>query len=382
MKTILVFCPLYAPLIGGLESHADEFNKYLSRFGYKITVFTPLLVVNSLEQEIVYKDIEIIRFPAFELIPNWPLPKFWQKHFWDLYFSLYKRNYDVIISRTRFFITSLMALFFAKSKRVRWIHIEHGSDFVKLHNIFSTFLAWIYDQIFGRLVFKSSDLNISISKAVNQFVYRFDKRKSPVIYRGLEINQIDKIKMNNNIMEKYKNKTIITFTGRLFMWKGVVNTIRAIKVLPKRYQDKLVFLVVGNGEDYNHLKKVIGNKGNIIKMMGSVNRNEAISILKSTDIYIHSAFPGGGLSTSLLEAMYCKCLVIATPNEGADEVIDKTRGILISKPDFKMIRDKIIEVMDNKEKYREFGFKAKKYIEENFRWEVLIKKYLKVLERC
>ena len=52
-------------------------------------------------------------------------------------------------------------------------------------------------------------------------------------------------------------------------------------------------------------------------MLGGIKWEEAIGILKISDIYIHSSFPGGGLSTSLLEAMNCKCAVIATKNEGA-----------------------------------------------------------------
>ena len=72
---ILEFCPYYPPHIGGLENHADEFNKYLSQKGMDITVFTPRLPKDASEFETRYQDVKIICFPAFEIISNYPLPK-------------------------------------------------------------------------------------------------------------------------------------------------------------------------------------------------------------------------------------------------------------------------------------------------------------------
>ena len=81
-------------------------------------------------------------------------------------------------------------------------------------------------------------------------------------------------------------------------------------------------------------------------------RKKAIGILKISNIYIHSSYPGGGLSTSLLEAMLCGCSVIATPNEGADEIIqNEINGILIKdnhKDTIKKAIEKIINFKENK----------------------------------
>jgi len=116
---IFIFCPYYPPHIGGLESHADEFNKYLSQSGIDITVFTPKLPTDAPESEIKYNNVKIIRFPAFEIISNYPLPKFWSLKFWSLFLGLFKQKFNIVISRTRFFNTSFLALFYAKIKNVR-----------------------------------------------------------------------------------------------------------------------------------------------------------------------------------------------------------------------------------------------------------------------
>jgi glycosyltransferase involved in cell wall biosynthesis len=370
---ILIFCPYYPPHIGGLESHADEFNKYLSQKGIGITVFTPRLPENAPEFENRYNDVKIIRFPAFEIISNYPLPRFWAFKFWKLFLGLFRKKFDIVISRTRFFNTSILALIYAKIKKVKWIHIEHGSDFVQLSSLFKTFVAKAYDHIFGRLIFKASDLNISISKAVQIFVTKFDKRESPVIYRGIDFEEIDKINPDLELKEKYKNKIIISFCGRLYKWKGVENSIQAIKLLPREIKEQLVFLIIGGGEDFERLRKI---SDDTTVFTGSLPREKAISILKISDVYIHSSEPGGGLSTSLLEAMHCGCAVITTPHEGAREIIaNNENGLLIENSDSKLIAEKIEDLVKNERLRKNISIEARKNIIEIFSWQKSLEKY-------
>lgn len=375
---LLIFSPYYPPHIGGLESHADEFNKYLSQKGVDITVFTPRLPVNAKEFEILHDNVKVFRFPAFEIIPNYPLPKFWKITFWKLFLGLYKNQVDTTISRTRFFVTAILAFVFSKTKGTKWIHIEHGSDFVQLSSKCKSLIAKIYDLSIGRIIFKSSDINISISQAVQKFVSLFDKRHSPIIYRGLDLKFIDKIEPNLALKEKYRDKIIISFVGRLYKWKGVEKSIQSIIQLPKETKDRIIFLIIGNGEDFCHLKK-ISNKESCIQLLGKMPREEAISILKISDIYIHSAFPGGGLSTSLLEAMYCKNLVIASPNEGANECISNDHnGFLLENNSIDSIKNAVMKYFELTNKHL-LTTNAKRSIDDNFNWHISIEKYLNIL---
>lgn len=374
---ILVFSPYYPPHTGGLETHSDEFNKYLSQKGMDITVFTPRLPASAPEKEITHNNVKIVRFPAFEIISNYPVPKLWLPRFWSLFLSLFKKKYGVIFSRTRFFLTSLMALIVAKISRTRWIHIEHGSDFVKLSSSFKNFLARMYDYTFGCLIFRCSDKNISISHAVQRFVQKFDRRFSPIIYRGMDFEMIDSVLPDTSMRQNYPDKIIISTLARLYKWKGIEHTIQAIKSLPLEIKSKVVFNIIGNGEDFYRLQDLAKNEP--IQLLGNLERKLALSLLKSSDIYIHSSLPGGGLSTSLLEAMISGCSVVATPYEGADEIVRTGRnGIMVPTPSD--ISTAIIELFHNKEKRQKFKKNAAIDVRENFSWEKSIKKYLEIIE--
>ena len=372
---LLVFSPYYPPHMGGLESHAQEFNENIRKFFKEIVVFTPNLPKQNkcLTKE---KNIREIRFPAREIVSNFPIPEFWNKDFWRLWKIVNKDKYSLVISRTRFFLTSLMALFFAKKNKVKWIHIEHGSDYVKLSSWFTTCVARLYDEIIGKLIFKYSDYNVPISKAVDRFIDRFDKRQRRIISRGINFQEIDAIKADKRIMQVYKGYIKFVFCGRLYKWKGVERSIALIQSLAKE-KSKIVFLIVGDGEDYESLKKY--ESKNIV-FLGKKRRDEAISIMKCGDIYLHSSYPGGGLSTSLLEAMLCSCCPVATKNEGADEVvIHKKNGLILDFDKTKTLKKEVDKLLERRT-YEVYGKKAKESVKSEFNWEKSIKNYLDIFE--
>ncbi|MDA1169335.1 MAG: glycosyltransferase family 4 protein [bacterium] len=373
---VLVFCPYYPPHIGGLETHSDEFNKNLATHGADITVFTSNIPPQELLEEIKYGRVKIIRFPAFEIIPNYPVPKFWDISFWKMLVTLFRSDFDVVLSRTRFFLTSLLALVYAKMKKVLYVHIEHGSGFVQLSSLSKSIIAKAYDHTFGKVIFIFSDVNISISHAVQDFVAKFDKRPSPIIYRGIDFRSIDSIDPDKAIAEKYSDKIIISTAARLYKWKGIENSIAAIQNLPIHVQSKIVFLIMGDGEDYKRLKLLTLHLP--IEMMGSIPRERVIAILKASDIYLHSSLPGGGLSTSLLEAMYCECAILATPNEGANEVITSNNGILISEASESRIQQNLVNLIGNDKQRLLYSSNAKKDVSAKFIWENSIHAYEKI----
>lgn len=365
---LLVFSPYYPPHTGGLETHSDEFNRYLSEGGADITVFTPRLPESAPAREALYRDrVRVIRYPAFEIIRNYPLPKVWEQDFRVAWRALKEETFDLVVSRTRFFFSSFMALIFAKRKKTTWVHIEHGSEYVRLSNPWKTLLARVYDETFGRLVLRYSDQNVAISEAVREFVARFDRRPTPVIYRGLDFASLDAVRPDDGIRRRFPGQTICVTAARLYAWKNIAASIAAIKYLPDAVRNRTVFLVLGDGEDRERLETLAA--GLPVHFLGDLPRERVLAILKASDIYLHTSLPGGGLSTSLLEAMYAGCAVIATPHEGAREVVaDGKTGRLLTGATVGDLASAVERLAVDGAERKRLGAAARERIAERFDW--------------
>ncbi len=384
---LIIFSGYYVPHIGGLETHVDEFVKYLSNDkNYDIYIFAPNIPKYK-EFEIRHDNVKVYRYPAFEIISNYPVPNIFNIKFWKMFFNLYKIDFDIVMTRTRFFSNTFLGFLFAKFRwnRKNLIHVEHGSAFIKVENEFTNKLAYFYDKIIGNIIFKKSDCVIAISKAVKNFIVEnfIEDNNIPIVYRGLEIEHIESIKENNNIKEKFKNKLRLCFVGRLYKWKGVENIIKAYRELPKNIKEKTVLIIVGYGEDLERLKKLSGDYlDNGIYFTGKKDFKDAIGIVKASDIYIHSSYKGGGLSSSLLQAMCCGKAIVASPYEGGDEVIiDGNTGILLKDNSPEQIKNGIIKLIKNKELIEIYGKNAKKFIKDNFNWQSSVEEYKKIFEK-
>ncbi|AEH06039.1 glycosyltransferase family 4 protein [Methanothermococcus okinawensis] len=386
---LIIFPGYYVPHIGGLETHVDEFVKYLSNDeNYNIYIFAPNIPKYN-EFEIRHNNVKIYRYPAFEIISNYPVPNIFSIKFWKMFFNLYNIDFDIVMTRTRFFSNTLLGFLFAKLRynRKKLIHVEHGSAFIKVENEFTNKVAYFYDKIIGNIIFKKSDYVIAISKAVKKFIVENfiedDNDNIPVIYRGLEIEYIDSIKESNYIKERFKNKIKLCFVGRLYKWKGVENIIKSYIALPQDIKEKTVLIIVGYGEDLQRLKKLSGEYlDNGIYFTGKKDFKDAIGIVKACDIYIHSSYKGGGLSSSLLQAMCCGKAIVASPYEGGDEVIiDGNTGVLLKDNSSELVKDGIIKLIRNKDLMEIYGKNAKKFINDNFDWGSSVEKYKKVFNK-
>ena len=378
---LIIFPGNFLPNTGGLESHVDELSKYLSKNKkYNITIFSPN-TLKAKQFEIIHNNVKVIRYPAVEIVKNFPIPNIFSPTFYKLFFSLYKKDFGIVMTRTRFFTNTFLGVIYSKFRfsRKKLIHVEHGSEYVKVSSKFTTTVAYIYDKIFGKLVFMLADKIVSVSKISKAFVKKeFTNKKVQVITRGVDFEIFDKTK-KNDVTKKFKNKIIIGTICRLVEWKGIDNVIEAYKTLPKSIQEKTVYIVIGNGEDLEKLKNKAKNYlNNGIYFYGNQKRSEALKFLNTMDIFVHSSYPGGALSNSLLEAMYTGKAIIASPHEGAKEVLNAKNSILLKDNKTNSIREGIIKLSKNKNLRNNLGNNAKKYIEQNFNWNDRVKEYDKL----
>ncbi|MFZ1627016.1 MAG: glycosyltransferase family 4 protein [Candidatus Moraniibacteriota bacterium] len=374
---LLIFCPFYPPHIGGLETHALEFNRHIAPSVKSILVFTPQLPESAPVRE-TEGNITILRFPAFEPIHNYPVPKFWNTDFWRQWHALSDDKYDIVISRTRFFFSSLMALCYSYRKNVRLLHIEHGSDFAQFNGQIKTALGKIYDWIFGRLVLRYADGIVANSQASARFVSRLSSRLDiSVIYRGTNIEAIEKCAPRQDLIEQYSDKNIIAFIGRLIDGKGVHDLILALSLLQR---NDIVTFIIGGGAEESRLKKMVEehNLSNQVIFFGNLPFEKAISILKTAHIVVNPSYTEG-LPTSVAEAALCQKAIIATNVGGTSEVISGNNdGFLIPPRQPKVIAEKISLLLDTPGLQTSISQAAFSKVQSKFSWHHATDQYLEI----
>lgn len=374
---IVVFCPYYPPHVGGLESHAQEWNAHMAKRGYEITVFTPRLPAEAPEQEIEDGEVTVYRFPALELIPNFPVPKWWSAGYWRQRRNALRERPGIVISRTRFFLTSLMAMWYAKTRRIPWMHVEHGSDYVHLDNLLFRTCARVYDYTFGRLVLVCANRVVANSGASAAFVRQLAfGRKSVVIYRGIDQERIERARPDELLRQTYGDR-IVLFVGRLIDGKGVPDLIRAIKEVP----EASACLIVGDGPQRGELERLVGSLGLREKIMflGRKGPDELYRIMKSANVMVNPSYTEG-IPTAVIEAAFCRLPIVATDVGGTSEIIEHEKsGLLVSPRDFGMLGEAVQGLIDNPDRAEVFTEAVYHHVSSLFIWERAMKRYTNLL---
>jgi glycosyltransferase involved in cell wall biosynthesis len=218
----------------------------------------------------------------------------------------------VIQTHTRFFLATFLWGWYARRWKKKRIHVEHGSDYIQVSSWFTNKIAYLYDRIIWKRVFKKANVIVPISNACKRFIEKefWRKKDVQVIYRWLDIpNNLPEVE---NLHKKFRDKLIVWFIWRLYKRKNVESLVKAYYEINKELQDKIQIVVVWDWEDTEYLKSL--DKENKVYFTWWKPFLEALAYQKQFDIHMHTSNPWGWLATTLLQAMYFWCLIVATPN--------------------------------------------------------------------
>ena len=322
---ILQFLPYFPPHIWGVEAFAKERSSAFSeQKKWKLinVVFSPGQPENltSYEQD----GYRVMVLPAFELISNFPVPKIRSPIFWSQIQKIKAEKADIIQTHTRFFLSTFLWWLLAKLRKIKRIHIEHGSGFVKGLSWRKTAFARCYDQILWRLIFRLADSLLAISQGNLRFIQQFTSKKISVIYRGFNLSPV---------LREKKEKTdqiFIGFVGRLVKLKGVDLLIEAFAQLGQEYRN-LRLQIIWDGEEKFALEKqaeALGVWDKISFLWYQSPEKVYSDFLPHIDIFVNPSLQEG-LPTTVIEALFAQCITVATDVGGTKEIADGEDFIVV-----------------------------------------------------
>jgi glycosyltransferase involved in cell wall biosynthesis len=177
----------------------------------------------------------------------------------------------------------------------------------------------------------------------------------------------------SKIKENFKGKKVIVYFGRLHFQKNVHLLIKSMEYIKKEI-DNVKLIIIGDGPDYNNLKKMSAKYGDDIIMTGYLRKDEElVDYLRGADIAV---FPSRGENASftIMEAMACELPVISSDVGNAGEILGEGRGIVFKEYNEKELAEKCVYLLKNEKIAREIGKKAREYVKKNHGWEKISKR--------
>jgi glycosyltransferase involved in cell wall biosynthesis len=365
---LLIFSPYFPPHVGGLEGYVRDLDAELSRLELveAITVLAPRIPPQGLPFERLASGCRVVRYPAFDLIPNFPCPAPWQRGFVHaLRAALNRREHDVVVCHTRFFLSSLAALAYSRAAGLPLIHVEHGSDYVQLSSRFHSMAARLYDLTFGRLVLRRAQAVVAISHAAARFVRELAGREATVIYRGVDHARYDATRPCPELVAWSAGRPVATFVGRLIDGKGVADLIEAFAAL--QHTDALL-CVVGDGPRRRELEARCTAPGlqQRCLFMGYQPEERALEVIRASEVVVNPSYTEG-LPTSVLEAALLGRGIVASNVGGTPEVVSDGRGaLLVPAGDIAALRGALDKLLSNPELRARLGRTARQEAVERF----------------
>ncbi|MDC7226540.1 MAG: glycosyltransferase [Spirochaetales bacterium] len=260
--------------------------------------------------------------------------------------------------------------------------------------IFSTFLGTFY-KIPVVVTEHSSKLLSRQNLLRRQFVKYVCKRARKVIAVGHELAErinilsnsenvvvvpnlidIDRFTIEKNEMES--SKFNLMFIGNLIKTKGICELLEAIKQLVQTQKKTYICLtIVGKGPLESYLKSFIQENelSKNIKYLGPQDNEKVAAVLRNQDCYIHPSYKET-FSVVLIEALACGVPIIVTNCGEPVHFVSKETGILIDKPEPKMIESAILKMIENMKSYD--PVKIRKFAIERFSEEVVCNSLIEI----
>ena len=302
----------------------------------------------------------------------------------QLYFFIKKNNYDIVHTHSsKAGIVGRIAAWLAKTPII--IHHNHAKPYHRFQN---WFIQTLYKSI-ERFASLFCDKIVSVTYTIVDEMVKdkiAPREKFVVIRSGFNIENFKNFDSSNNYKIKDKfgltaNDIVIGKIARLSVIKGHIYLLQAFEKVCKQIPN-LKLLFVGDGENKNELLKFIDKKrlNDKIIFTGLIPTNEMPSVISLIDIVVHTALLEG-LPRVFTQSMLMGKPVISFDLDGAHEIIENGKnGYLIEPMNIEILTEKIINLIQHRDKIIEFGNYAKNNIKDDFSISAMVEKNHKLYQ--
>jgi glycosyltransferase involved in cell wall biosynthesis len=332
-KRYCLFSAQYFPTVGGVERYTHSLARCLHNEGHDVAVVTSAQP-GLPSFEISPEGFSIYRLPSFQLMQG-RLPVLRPcAELSRMQKQLFAQHWDGAVVQTRFYPLSLWAAQQLDKHAIPHIVIEHGSAHLVFSNNVLQKIGNAYEHGITALLKRHCTHFYGVSQMANSWLTHFGIASEGVLYNAVDEEQIAHIRAENSRALRTahhidENTKVIAFVGRLVEEKGILSLLKAVQRLLAQ-NENIHLLIAGDGPLRSEVSRAQCER---ITPLGLLSFTDVVHCLSESDIFcLPSA--SEGFCTSVLEAVACECLIVATKVGGVDAIIEDGRsGILLQGTD-------------------------------------------------
>lgn len=363
---ILIGLNYYTPYLSGVtEAARIEAEELAKDPNNKVTV----VCTNheNLPDEEIINNVKVIRTPVIMKISKGTIsPKFIST------IKKLSKEYDIV----NLHLPMLESGIISKKIDSRKLIITYHCDVNLPKSLINNTIIKIMDYSHSKALEKAKRIVVTTIDYANN---------SRILYKAKEkFFEIAPPVKNIRPSQIQRNLNAIGFCGRIVEEKGLDVLLKAFEII-KKQKPQAVLKIAGDykkiagGSVYPQLKEYIEQK-NIkdVEFLGRISDEEQIDFYSSINVFVLPSINSlEAFGMVQIEAMLCNTPVIASDLPGVRTIIENTKMGLISKlKDEKDLAKKIMEVMDNREKY----LVDREEILKLYSLDTLINKYKKIFK--
>ncbi|MEM4733331.1 MAG: glycosyltransferase family 4 protein [Candidatus Bathyarchaeia archaeon] len=379
--SLCVVTHTFLPHVGGIEKVVYEQCKRLmqKRFEPMVVTHRNYTAKNYVVDKIPVKCYESVNV-GFRLGIPYAIPRISS---FKTFLEVIKDN-DLVHVHGHPYPSSLIAAKIAKKYEKPVVLTQHNT-FIEYANCLWDHVEWINDFTIGKEALKAADKIVVVSRATRNYVLSLgaDPKKIHVLHNGVDVDHFKPLNGVRDAMRKKlgipKAASVVLTVRRIVYKNGVDTLIESAERLIQKNQ-RLVFLVVGKGPDFEKVKEKIAQLGlqENFRLTGFISDDDLPLYYNSADFFVLPSKSGEGLPLVALEAMACGLPVIATNVGGISEIMKEDYGKLVPPNSPEALAEAILEFSQ-----KEWGALRKDLrvmIEQEYSWDKNVEKLVEIYE--
>ncbi len=230
---------------------------------------------------------------------------------------------------------------------------------------------------------KNATLIVTISKYSLQKIkqyYDIDESKVRIVPNGVDPEKFKPTENQDVVKQQFglESEPCVLFVGSLIPRKGLSFLVVAAEKIVKA-DAKTKFLIVGDGPLKSTLTTTIQNAGlaGNFKFLGNVNEETLSALYACADVFVLPSLQEGQ-GIVLLEAQSSGKPVVAFDVGGVSEAVVNGETGLLVEPGSNALADALLKLLSDKPLREQMGSNGRRFILENFTWDVCAQNMLKV----